>query len=159
MKYIAHLLFFLAVTTAKAQVVDYDIQYFFKEQGLSNSTINDIYQDNDGYIWIATGKGLNRFDGQEFRIYSKRENGLLTNYISKIFGDQNNQLWLINYSESNATVSIFNKKTEKTISFEEYFPNAPFEQKDISFIDSDKNGICIVTKQHEVYLYLSLIHI
>src|SRR5258708_37981318 len=36
-------------------------------QGLSNNYISGIVQDSTGYIWIATHKGLNRFDGNTFQ--------------------------------------------------------------------------------------------
>ena len=29
---------------------------------LSNSIVYDIYQDREGYIWMATDKGLNRYE-------------------------------------------------------------------------------------------------
>ena len=35
--------------------------------GLSNNRIYDVKQDAYGYIWIATAKGLNRFDGTKFQ--------------------------------------------------------------------------------------------
>lgn len=37
--------------------------------GLSSSLINKIYQDSEGYIWIATEYGLNCFDGTSIRAY------------------------------------------------------------------------------------------
>jgi ligand-binding sensor domain-containing protein/putative methionine-R-sulfoxide reductase with GAF domain len=36
-------------------------------QGLSNNYVSGIVQDSAGYIWIATHKGLNRFDGKSFQ--------------------------------------------------------------------------------------------
>jgi ligand-binding sensor domain-containing protein/putative methionine-R-sulfoxide reductase with GAF domain len=36
-------------------------------QGLSNNYISGIVQDSTGFIWIATHKGLNRFDGSTFK--------------------------------------------------------------------------------------------
>jgi hypothetical protein len=36
-------------------------------QGLSNNFVSGIVQDSTGYIWIATHKGLNRFDGKYFQ--------------------------------------------------------------------------------------------
>ena len=35
------------------------------EDGLSESVVYDIIQDSDGYIWMATGFGLNKFDGSK----------------------------------------------------------------------------------------------
>jgi len=151
-KIIIFLLLFLATGTSHAQVEDYDAQFFSKEHGLSSLIINDIYQDAEGYTWMGTTEGLNRFDGQQLKAYSKRKNGLTTNVVYKIFEDKNNLLWLISHITS-PSISIFDKKTEVAMSFEEYFPNAPFQLKDIVAIDSEGNCIGIVTKQREVYQY------
>ncbi|RPI66438.1 MAG: hypothetical protein EHM47_16670, partial [Ignavibacteriales bacterium] len=37
--------------------------------GLSNNTVFDVLQDKTGFIWFATGDGLNRYDGYEFKIF------------------------------------------------------------------------------------------
>ncbi|WP_313916657.1 two-component regulator propeller domain-containing protein [Tahibacter sp.] len=44
-------------------------QNYDAEQGLSHGRVRAIAQDRDGYIWIATRDGLNRFDGHRFRVY------------------------------------------------------------------------------------------
>jgi ligand-binding sensor domain-containing protein/GGDEF domain-containing protein len=60
-----------------ANSLDYRYQKAFQvqslsiEQGLSQSVVNDIIQDNDGFIWIATEDGLNRFDGYQFKIFQQ----------------------------------------------------------------------------------------
>lgn len=46
-------------------------KFYSTEQGLSNSSINQIYQDKKGFIWITTENGLNRFDGVRFTVYKK----------------------------------------------------------------------------------------
>ena len=38
--------------------------------GLSGNTINELLQDRDGYIWLATNNGLSRFDGYHSVNYS-----------------------------------------------------------------------------------------
>ena len=40
------------------------------EQGISQSTIEDIFQDSEGYIWLGTNDGLNRYNGYEFKNYN-----------------------------------------------------------------------------------------
>lgn len=39
--------------------------------GLSQTSVNCIYQDSSDYIWIGTKNGLNRYNGYEFEIYNK----------------------------------------------------------------------------------------
>jgi ligand-binding sensor domain-containing protein len=54
--------------TVSAQVIDEkNFVRYTTEDGLSNNAINAITQDAYGYIWIATSKGLNRFDGITFQ--------------------------------------------------------------------------------------------
>src|SRR5690349_16954403 len=53
------------------------------EQGLSSNRINDIAQDDNGFLWIATSDGLNRFDGTEVTqyYYNESANSLPHNYV------------------------------------------------------------------------------
>lgn len=67
------------------------------EQGLSNSTIENIFQDKRGFMWFGTRDGLNRYDGYQFNIYrynSKDTTSLSDNYIRYIYEDHNQVLWI-----------------------------------------------------------------
>ncbi|MCC5913801.1 MAG: hypothetical protein JJU46_05455 [Balneolaceae bacterium] len=61
--------------------------------GLSESVAHDIIQDHRGYIWVGTGYGLNRFDGQRFRQYYE-DNGLANNRVNSLFQDSQNRIWV-----------------------------------------------------------------
>lgn len=54
------------------------------KHGLTYSSVRDIAQDNKGYIWIATLKGLNRYDGYNIQQYYKSDDGLPSNCIEKV---------------------------------------------------------------------------
>ena len=63
------------------------------EKGLSESVVNDLIQDQEGYLWVGTSYGLNRFDGIQFKNYYAKD-GLLDNKILSLYEDHNNQLWV-----------------------------------------------------------------
>jgi len=70
-------------------------QRYDKSDGLSSNRIGDIAQDADGFIWIATGNSLQRFDGHYFRTYTTaNEPALLSNAVKRIYIDSKNRLWL-----------------------------------------------------------------
>ncbi len=53
------------------------------ENGLAQSQVQTIFQDDKGYLWLGTYGGLSRYDGKSFVNYSK-EDGLLDNRINSI---------------------------------------------------------------------------
>ncbi len=84
------------------------------KDGISQCVITDIAEDENGFIWISTFDGLNRFDGYKFKVFRniiKDTNSLPSSKIFKIFADQNEHLWL---NTSNG-FCIFNTHTGKII--------------------------------------------
>jgi signal transduction histidine kinase/ligand-binding sensor domain-containing protein/DNA-binding response OmpR family regulator len=73
------------------------VQLWTPNEGLSNSHISQIYQDSQGYIWIATENGLNKFNGYNFTVYSEQPNdstSLRGNYVYTIFEDSKGTFWV-----------------------------------------------------------------
>lgn len=66
------------------------------EDGLSNSTIECIFQDHRGFIWFGTRDGLNKYDGNQITVFkhNKSANSLSDNFIRCIFEDKNHTLWV-----------------------------------------------------------------
>lgn len=48
----------------------YNVKHYDIFDGLSNNWILDIFQDKDGFLWFGTQYGINRFDGQNFKIFT-----------------------------------------------------------------------------------------
>ena len=73
---------------------------FTTDKELSSSLINQIYQDRNGFIWIATEDGLNRYDGAKFTIYKhepNNEHSLAHNFVRTVFEDSKGHLFIGTY--------------------------------------------------------------
>ena len=67
------------------------------EQGLSQATVTEILQDHQGFLWVGTQDGLNRYDGYGFVVYQNipGDRGSLSgNYIGPLFQDRQGTLWV-----------------------------------------------------------------
>ncbi|MBD1398183.1 hypothetical protein H9Q13_13500 [Pontibacter sp. JH31] len=91
MRFITLLFLLLPALTSQAQ--QFNFRNWSLEQGLPQSQVNDILQDNKGQLWVATLGGLSRFDGTTFQTYTKRD-GLSSNSISCLFQDSKRRIWI-----------------------------------------------------------------
>ena len=57
-----------------AQLEIEDVTNYSLKDGLSDRAVQDIIQDEEGFLWIATNNGLNRFDGYRFLNFDNNEN-------------------------------------------------------------------------------------
>lgn len=67
------------------------------EEGLSQSIVECITQDNRGFMWFGTEDGLNRFDGYNITVLrhnSKDPNSLSYNEIRSLLADRSGILWI-----------------------------------------------------------------
>lgn len=96
--------------------------FYFRQldnrNGLSNSSINTIFQDKDQLLWIGTWDGLNRYDGAEFNVYNhnidQKENSIGSNVIQTINEDNDGNIWV----NTIGGISRYHKSTGK---FYRYF--------------------------------------
>ncbi|MEM6794357.1 MAG: two-component regulator propeller domain-containing protein, partial [Acidobacteriota bacterium] len=69
------------------------ISHLDSEDGLQQSIIRDVHQGARGFLWIATGSGVDRYDGTRFRpVEGVRE-------VMEIYGDPDGVLWLASRSD------------------------------------------------------------
>ncbi|MGB4845846.1 MAG: two-component regulator propeller domain-containing protein, partial [Ferruginibacter sp.] len=62
--------------TAKAQYAEKDFVHYTVKDGLSDNFITGMQQDDQGYLWIGTDVGLNRFDGNSFKNFYQGSAGI-----------------------------------------------------------------------------------
>jgi signal transduction histidine kinase/ligand-binding sensor domain-containing protein/DNA-binding response OmpR family regulator len=78
--------------------------------GLIMNNVEYIYIDMDGFVWLGTSAGLQRFDGYEFRDYTfdpEDTSSISDNFISTIFEDDSANLWI---GTSVNGLNVFNKE-------------------------------------------------
>ncbi len=86
------------------------------EQGLSNTSVECILQDNRGFMWFGTLDGLNRYDGYNITIYNnnpKDTGSISDNTIHCIYQDHQSRLWI---GTSNG-LNLFDQFTNKFIRY------------------------------------------
>jgi len=80
-----------------AQQYNY-VQYNVKD-GLGSSTVYDLCQDSEGFMWFATDAGVSRFDGTHFKNYTL-DDGLPSNEILRLFADSKGRVWMAPFKKT-----------------------------------------------------------
>ena len=97
-------------------------------EGLSQSAVSCIVEDDLQQFWFGTQEGLNRFDGLEFTVYQKENTPVFTNshFLSGVKGKQK-ELWfgtkngLVRYDLQTNKFRSFVPESSKTNSFDQIF--------------------------------------
>ena len=97
------LIFFLINSTHSQNL---NLQNFSISDGLPSTTINDINQDEIGYLWIATDKGYSKFDGVNFTNYKQEKVNCIFIEKDKIYIGLKNGLLVL----QNNTFTFFESK-------------------------------------------------
>jgi PAS domain S-box-containing protein len=67
------------------------------DEGLSQTKVSQIVQDDQGFMWFGSQFGLNRYDGYRFKVFKHepgRTNSLSGVFISSLFKDRSGSLWI-----------------------------------------------------------------
>ena len=128
--------------TLRAQFIFQNLRW---EDGLSAKEVRCLYKDNDGYLWIGTSNGLNRFDGAVIRQFknTKHLNSLYINAIHPLAGDS----LLIG---CRLGVRVFNKRTG-TFTTDNRF--LALNNEIISCIKPDEYGRLWIATSTQVFVF------
>lgn len=155
-RYIGLLLMFIFCLTAQNMMAQRG-KLFNSDNQLSSNLATQVFQDSNGFIWIATRNGLNVYDGYNFMVIRKTKEdnrGLTSNYINCITQDvqghillgTNNSLLLFN-GKSFANIPLLDSKNQpiKTFVTQVY----RLKNKDIAVVTSGY-GIMLKKEDAEV---------
>ena len=112
--------------------------------GLSNENTISFTQDRDGFIWIGTKDGLNRFDSETFQVYKTSEtepNSICSNVLNYVYAEPNDDvIWIA--TEKNG-VDAYNYKSRVFTHYEHDYGNPETNDigaNGITHIDGDEKG-------------------
>lgn len=123
----------------------YSISELDNIHGLSNNSVNTIFQDSENLIWVGTWDGLNRYDGYTFKTFNQEINNdksLSNQVILKIDEDSKGYIWVL-------TLNGINRYDKKTDQFQRYYfsikNHHPFSESEFNMaLDASKNVFCAV---------------
>ncbi|HEY9343515.1 MAG TPA: two-component regulator propeller domain-containing protein [Hanamia sp.] len=124
------------------------LQHYDNRNGLSNSSINKLFNDADNILWVATWDGLNMYDGTAFRVfnYSKENDfkSIGSNVIQDITEDKRGNIWI-------STIEGISRYEKRTGKFYNYFYNQykqgkVSEQEYAIAVDSSGTVYCLSQK-------------
>jgi len=87
--------FFFFSGTLLAQGADYE--KITIEKGLSQGMIFDLHLTRDGFLWVATKGGLNRYDGYNFKVFANNpfdSLSIASNVATELLEDSRKLLWV-----------------------------------------------------------------
>ena len=66
-------------------------KFFNNERQLSSSFVTQVYVDHEGFLWVTTRDGVNRYDGYQFQVFKRQnetDNALADNYVNSMLQDR-----------------------------------------------------------------------
>lgn len=104
---------FFAISNGVAQTA-YRFRNYTINDGLSQSSVTCIVQDNDHALWIGTQDGLNRFDGKTFEVFTSDDTkGLESEYIKCSIKTSDGNLW---FGTTNG-LTVYDPSTERFVTY------------------------------------------
>ncbi|MBD2705862.1 histidine kinase [Spirosoma sp. BT702] len=97
---------------AQDQPAHYEFHHIQEKDGLSVNIINCFLQDRDGFLWVGTYDGVNRYDGNQFVQFKHKRmdsHSLLNNTVHDLCEDQQGNIWMA----VEEGISRYDKKTGK----------------------------------------------
>ena len=110
------ILFLVLNLYVKGQPTQIQLNQLSTNEGLSSSMVLSIIQDDYGFMWIGTFAGLNRYDGDEFKVYKTNQSdpfSLADNMVFSLYLTEDDNLFI----GTNAGLSMYDSKFDRFLNF------------------------------------------
>jgi ligand-binding sensor domain-containing protein/methyl-accepting chemotaxis protein len=147
-------LWFLLAVKTDAQISNLKFEQISTDQGLSTGTVNCVFKDKSGFIWIGTIDGLNLYDGYSIKIFKNDpddKNSIGGNIITSIAEDTLGRLWI---GTRNEGISVYDRSTGKFNNYRSSGEQYALSENYIKDICIDPlNNVLIATKGGGLNIY------
>ena len=119
-------------------------KHFTEGDGLLSNNIGAIYQDKQGYIWITSQSGLQRFDGKRFKNYTaniRDTAALQSDWVSVVFEDSKNRMWV---GTDHGAPYVLDRTTDKFYNFNLHTSKEHFVTGIMQFAEDKQGNIWMV---------------
>ena len=115
--------------------------------GLSQSSVTAIIQDDLNALWVGTQDGLNKYDGNSFEIYtSDKTDGLESEFINASLKDKKGNLWF----GTNKGLTRYQITTEK---FTTYFLDSKTQGQISDLVEDEDGNLWVTTVETGLFLF------
>lgn len=152
----------LPFISATSNNSDFCFKSLSVEDGLSQNMVYAIMQDRQGFMWFGTQNGLNRYDGNSFKVYKRGiidNNSLKSDAIFSLAEDKDGIIWIgtdIGVFLYNPFLDSFTRlsiKTEKGLSITGIVRTILSDKKGNMWLVIADKGLFCVTYQKKVRFY------
>jgi ligand-binding sensor domain-containing protein len=139
--------------TIKLPIVDgHDLRFqrVSLTQGLSQTSVSSITQDNQGFMWFGTQYGLNRYDGYKFKVFAHqpgRSNSLSGVFVRSLFKDRAGILWV----GCDQSLDKFDPVTETFTHFSIKTPDGKGPGATVMHMSQSRNGVLWLSTRNGLY--------
>ncbi|MFS4457453.1 two-component regulator propeller domain-containing protein [Maribacter sp. 2304DJ31-5] len=130
-----------------------------RSNGLSNNRIKTIVKESDGFVWIGTNNGLNRYDGYDVKIYNQQNSNLTSNDITDILIDTSNRIWVATsggglnlYDSDNDNFEVYRNDPNDKSSIPSNNLNILYEDKKGNIWIGTENGFCLYNSSSNEFI-------
>ena len=135
----------LNLASAHAQKLEYCFRTIDIRNGLSQNSVNKVFQDRTGFMWFGTKDGLNRYDGHSFRIYNNENSALGRNFITCLYEDVEGNIWV----GTDGGVYIYHPLLDSFTSFENMTSEGTAIHDFVTMIDGDSEGNVYISVENQ----------
>jgi len=132
----------------------YAYTHYKLSDGLASNVVNNMVQDERGFLWLATNNGLQRFDGNKFITFNSNAGnsaGLPSDEVTQAYIDKKGNLWV---ATADNKVGIFNTHSFRYTQVPIKQWSQEKEHLDKLFIETDDNRLLLhFRKSRKLFQY------